>query len=96
MIGVSGGFEVGSVNVHTTQNRGFSPDEIAERCLDKIISVADTALPEVQAQAQAFKDHIRAGLVFYMKEAANSDRTTVYNALLDAGQKDLAELIRRM
>ena len=64
MIGVSGGFEVGSVNVHTTQNRGFSPDEIAERCLDKIISVADTALPEVQAQAQAFKDHIRAVLVF--------------------------------
>ena len=96
MIGVSGGFEVGSVNVHTTQNRGFSPDEIAERCLDKIISVADTALPEVQAQAQAFKDHIRAVLVVYMKEAANSDRTTVYNALLDAGQKDLAELIRRM
>jgi hypothetical protein len=31
-----------------------------------------------------------------MKEAANSDRTTVYNALLEAGQKDLAELIRRM
>ena len=27
---------------------------------------------------------------------ANSDRTTVYNALLEAGQKDLAELIRRM
>ena len=96
MIGLSGGFEVGSVDVHTTQNRGFSPDEIAERCLDKIVSVADTALPEVQAQAQAFKDHIRAVLVFYMKEAANSDRTTVYNALLDAGQKDLAELIRRM
>ena len=96
MIGVSGGFEVGSVNVHTTQNRGFSPDEIAERCLDKIISVADTAVPEVQAQAQAFKDRIRAVLVFYMKEAANSDRTTVYNALLDAGQKDLAELIRRL
>ena len=96
MIGVSGGVEVGGVEVHTTQNRGFTPDEIAERCLDKIISVADTALPEVQAQAQAFKDRIRAVLVFYMKEAANSDRTTVYSALLDAGQKDLAELIRRL
>ena len=43
MIGVSGGFEIGSVNVHTTQNRGFTPDEIAERCLDKIISVAAPA-----------------------------------------------------
>ena len=96
MIGVSSGVEVGGVAVHTTENRGFTPEEIAERCLDKIVSVADTALPEVQAQAQAFKDHIRAVLVFYMKEAANSDRTTVYNALLDAGQKGLAELIRRM
>ena len=96
MIGVSSGVEVGGVAVHTTENRGFTPEEIAERCLNKIVSVADTALPEVQAQAQAFKDHIRAVLVFYMKEAANSDRTTVYNALLDAGQKDLAELIRRM
>ena len=96
MMSVSTDMKVGNVIVHTTQNRGFAPEEIAERCLDKIVSVADTALPEVQAQAQAFKDHIRAVLVFYMKEAANSDRTTVYNALLDAGQKDLAELIRRI
>ena len=80
----------------TRHRTGGFPQMRAERCLDKIISVADTALPEVQAQAQAFKDHIRAVLVFYMKEAANSDRTTVYNALLEAGQKDLAELIRRM
>ncbi|MBM54215.1 MAG: hypothetical protein CMB36_04205 [Euryarchaeota archaeon] len=96
MMSVSTDVEVGSVVVHTTKNRGFTPEEIAERCLDKIVSVADTALPEVRAQAHAFKDHIRAVLVFYMKEAANSDRTTVYNALVDAGQKDLAELIRRM
>ena len=75
---------------------GFPQTRLLRDALDKIISVADTALPEVQAQAQAFKDHIRAVLVFYMKEAANSDRTTVYNALLEAGQKDLAELIRRM
>jgi hypothetical protein len=31
-----------------------------------------------------------------MKEAVQSDRTTVNNALLDAGHKDLAELIRRL
>jgi hypothetical protein len=88
--------DVGSVLVETTDRRGFTPEEIAERCLNRVVSVADTAMPEVQAQAQAFKDQIRAVLVFYMKEAAKSDRTTVYNALLDAGQKDLAELIRRM
>lgn len=96
MISVSTTMDVGSVFVETTDGRGFTPEEIAERCLSRVVSVADTAMPEVQAQAQAFKDQIRAVLVFYMKEAAKSDRTTVYNALLDAGQKDLAELIRRM
>ena len=87
---------VGNVFVQTTSNRGFTPEEVAERCLDRIVSVAEDATPEVRAQAQAFKDHIRKLLVYYMKEAIKSDRTTVYNALCDAGQKDLAELIRRL
>jgi len=32
----------------------------------------------------------------YMKEAINSDRTTIYNAIKDAGHPELAELIRRL
>lgn len=87
---------VGNVFVQTTSNRGFTPEEVAERCLERIVSVAEDATPEVRAQAQAFKDNIRKLLVHYMKEAIKSDRTTVYNALCDAGQKDLAELIRRL
>ena len=87
---------VGNVLVQTTSNRGFTPEEVAERCLDRIVSVAEDATPEVRAQAQAFKENIRKLLVYYMKEAIKSDRTTVYNALCDAGQKDLAELIRRL
>tara|TARA_B100000073_G_scaffold151100_2_gene124645 strand:- start:484 stop:774 length:291 start_codon:yes stop_codon:yes gene_type:complete len=86
----------GIVEVHTTQHRGFNPEEVAERCLDKILSVSDTAPPAIRDQAVAYKDHLRAVLVFYMKEAVQSDRTTVGNALLDAGHKDLAELIRRL
>ena len=31
-----------------------------------------------------------------MREAIKSDRTTVYNALLNAGQPELADLIRRL
>jgi hypothetical protein len=31
-----------------------------------------------------------------MKEAIKSDRTTVYNAIKDAGQLSLAEAIRRL
>lgn len=87
---------VGNVFVETTSNRGFTPEEIAERCLDRIVYIAESAAPEVRAQAEAFRADIRRLLVHYMKEAINSDRTTVYNALCDAGQKDLAELIRRL
>lgn len=88
--------EVGSVFVHTTSGRGFTPEEVAERCLDKIIAVSDNANPLIKSQADAFRDQIRAVLVFYMKQAISSDRTTVYNALLDAGQKNLAETVRRL
>ncbi len=86
----------GIVEVQTTQHRGFTPEEVADRCLTKLLSVSDTAPPAIRDQAIAYKEHMSAVLVFYMKEAVQSDRTTVNNALLDAGQKDLAELIRRM
>ena len=84
------------VEVHTTQNRGFTPEEIAERCAEKIISVSDEAHPAIQAQARAFQKRIVQLVGFYLREAVKSDRTTVYNAIKVAGHPDLAELIRRM
>jgi hypothetical protein len=35
-------------------------------------------------------------VAFYLKEAVKSDRTTVYNAIMDAGHLELADLIRRL
>ena len=87
---------VGFVEVNTTNNRGFTPEEVAERCLNKLISVSDTAPPAIRDQAFAYKENLRAILVFYMREAVNSDRTTVQYVLLEAGHKDLADLIRRL
>jgi hypothetical protein len=92
----AGKIQGGIVEVQTTHHRGFSPEEVAERCLNRVISVSDTAPPVIRDQAQAFRNNLRSILIFYMKEAVQSDRTTVCNALLDAGQKDLAETIRRL
>jgi len=84
------------VRVETTINRGFTPEEISLRCAEKILSVSDTAHPAIQAQAHAFKDQIAKTVEFYLSEAVKSDRTTVFNALMDAGHPELAELIRRL
>ena len=84
------------VDIQTTNNRGFSPEEVAARCVDKIVEVGDNAAPEIRDQARAFKGHLEKVLVFYMKEAIKSDRTTICNAIKEAGQEKLAEHIRRL
>tara|TARA_R100000664_G_C2755564_1_gene143296 strand:- start:492 stop:776 length:285 start_codon:yes stop_codon:yes gene_type:complete len=84
------------VEVHTTNNRGFTPEEVAARCVDRIISIGDNAPPEIQEQARAFREALEKTITFFMKEAIISDRTTIYNAIKDAGYEKLAEQIRRM
>jgi len=90
------GMEIGPVGVRTTQNRGFTSEELAEQCADKIISISDTADPVIQQQARAFKDRVANLVKVYLDQAVQSDRTTVYNALQEAGQPQLAELVRRI
>lgn len=84
------------VKVHTTDKRGFTPEEIAERCADKLISISDTADPVLQQQARAYREAMVKVISFYMKEAIQSDRTTVYNALMEAGQPQLANAVRSL
>ena len=90
---MSNGFKV---EVVTTQNRGQTPEEVAERCINKIVGISVTADPVIRQQAEAYKTQIEQVIVHYMKQAIQSDRTTVYNVLLDAGEPKLADLIRRL
>lgn len=84
------------IAVETTSNRGFSPQEIAKRCTDRLISVSDTASPVIRDQARAYKDHMEKVVAFYMQEAVKSDRTTLYNLLKSQGHGDVADIIRRL
>lgn len=88
--------EPADVMVQTTSGRGFTPEEIASRCADKLVAVSDKAPPVIRDQAIAYRNNIEKLLSFYMKEAIKSDRTTVYNAIKDAGYPDLANAIRRL
>lgn len=85
--------EVGCALVKTTVNRGFTPEEVAERALDKIMFVGADAPPAIKDQALAYREKIRKVLVFYMKEAIRSDRTTLSVKLTQAGHPELVKFI---
>ena len=87
---------VGSVGVKTTNNRGFTPEEVAELCVDRLMIVSNDAPPVIRDQALAHKERMKAVIGVYMKQAIQSYRTTVYNAISDAGHKKLAAYIRKM
>ena len=90
---LSAGFFEGDVKVLATQGRGFTPEEIAERAIDKVISVGKDSHPTIRAQAEAYKAHIKTVILFYLKEAVQSDRTTIANRLRDAGHPELTKLL---
>jgi hypothetical protein len=64
--------------------------------VNKIIGVSDNAPPAIRDQARAYRSEMEKIISVYMKQAIQSDRTTVYNAIKDAGQPKLAEYIRKM
>jgi hypothetical protein len=84
---------LGSVMVMSTQGRGFTPEEIAERALDKIIAVSGNAPPVIAEQAHAFRENIRRVLVYYMHEVVKSHNTTIINKLTNAGYPELAAIL---
>jgi hypothetical protein len=83
----------GSVFVHTTQARGWTPEELASRAADKIIYVGDQSHPAVQVQARAFKESVKQVVAFYLKEAVEQDRATIAVRLREAGHPDLVHLL---
>lgn len=84
---------VGNVMVMTTQGRGHTPEEIAERALDKIIYVGSEAHPAIRDQAEAFKGSIRQVLVHYMHEVVRSHNVTLANKLNQAGHPELTAIL---
>ncbi|CAB4190315.1 hypothetical protein UFOVP1288_53 [uncultured Caudovirales phage] len=84
---------VGDVSVTTTSGRGATPEEITERALNRIIAVSGTAPPVIREQAEAFKDSIRAVLVYYMHEAIRAHNVTLVHRFHDAGYSELVSIL---
>lgn len=94
MISQQAEITLGDVIVQTTTNRGWTPEEIAERAVNKLIFVSETAPEPVRIQAQAYREEIRKVVLHYLIEAVRSDRTTLSNRLIQAGHPELLDLLR--
>lgn len=81
------------ITVATTSGRGFTPEEIAERALDKIISVGSQSHPVIRDQAEAFRAQIKQVLIFYLNEAVKSHNVTLANKLTNAGYSELTSIL---
>lgn len=84
---------VGVFKVETADNRGWTPEELAERALDRIIYVGGNSHPAIREQAEAFRANIRAVLVHYLNEAVQSERTTLASKFREAGHPELVKLL---
>jgi hypothetical protein len=87
---------IGDVVVKTTENRGLSPEELAERAVEQIVSVSDSVDPIVRQQAEAFKNRIYHVVLGIIKQAVKSDRTTLVNEFIQQGHSDVADILRRL
>ena len=87
---------IGEVVVKTTENRGLSPEELAERAVDQIVTVSSSVDPIVRQQAEAFKNRIYHVVLGIIKQAIKSDRTTLMNEFIQQGHPDIADILRRL
>ncbi len=88
--------EVGNLSVTTTDHRGHTVDKVTEMATNRLVSISDTAPAPIRAQAHAFKEACKKVITYYMNEAVKNHVCTICNELEKQGQKDLANIIRRL
>jgi hypothetical protein len=93
MLSASGGALLGDIKAMGVSGRGFTPEELADNAVDRIISISATADPVIRQQAEAFREHIRSVLVSYGRQCVRSNHTTITNRLRDAGHPELTKLL---
>jgi hypothetical protein len=72
-----GGSEIGNVFVQTTNGRGYTPEEIAERAVNRVL----------RTQTQ---EELKRVLTKYLQEAQDSERMNARRILVENGFADAA------
>ena len=92
-VGIS---QAGKVNVMTSDKGGLTNEQIADLAVDKIVSISNEAPAHIRQQANQFREHLKNVMYHYLLLARSEERGTIIQALLSGGQKETAELIRRL
>lgn len=71
------GMEVGNVFVQTTSNRGYTPEEIAERAVNRLRRIET-------------EEELKRVLTKYLQEAQDSERMNARRTLIENGFIDAA------
>jgi hypothetical protein len=90
---IGAGALLGDIRVVSVSGRGFTPEELAEMALEKIVYIGEGAHPLIRDQAEAFRSQIRGVLIRYMRQAVESHNTTLANRLREAGHPELIKLL---
>jgi hypothetical protein len=80
----------------TSDKGGLTNEQIADLAVDKIVSISDEAPAHIRQQANQFREHLKNVMYHYLLLARSEERGTIIQALLSGGQKETAELIRRL
>lgn len=85
---------VGTFGVVTTSNGGHDLDFYADRIVERLISVSETAPEPIKAQALHYKNSLRLVVRDGLERAVRSDRTTLVAKMERAGLADAALFIK--
>jgi len=82
--------------VKTSENGGLSIEDLTEACVSKILSVSETAPPQIKEQARFFQDKLQNVIFNYLNQAAQSQKDTCVQVCLKAGENNAANILRRL
>jgi hypothetical protein len=82
--------------VKTSKDGGLSMEDLTEACVSKILSVSETAPPEIREQAKFFQDKLQQVIFNYLNQAAQSQKDTCVQVCVKAGEQKAANILRRL
>lgn len=87
-------FESNDVEVIATSGRGLNPDELTRMLLPKLIYIGPDVPADVRAAGEAQMHRMEMLLRHYFAQAQRSERTSIFNVLMNAGHDAAADLVK--